>query len=97
MAKQIDQVFYAYDHPGSPGFALGLIHDGNLVFARGYGDANLDDQIPITPHTSFHLASASKQFTAAAVALLILDRKLSMEDEWRGIFRRRASTEAPSV
>jgi CubicO group peptidase (beta-lactamase class C family) len=79
-ARKIDHVFAAYSHPGSPGFAVGLIHDGRLVFARGYGEANLDDRIPITPHTSFHLASLSKQFTAAAVALLILDGRLSMED-----------------
>jgi CubicO group peptidase (beta-lactamase class C family) len=80
LARKIDRVFSAYDHTGTPGFALGLIHDGKLVFARGYGDADLDYRIPITPHTSFHLASLSKQFTAAAVALLILDGRLSMED-----------------
>ena len=79
-AREIDHVFAAYNHRGSPGFAVGLIHNGDLVFARGYGDSNLDDRIPITPHTSFHLASLSKQFTAAAVALLILDHRLSMED-----------------
>jgi CubicO group peptidase (beta-lactamase class C family) len=79
-ARRIDNVFATYAHRGSPGFALGLIHDGRLVFSRGYGDANLDNRIPITSHTSFHLASVSKQFTAAAVALLVLDGKLSMED-----------------
>jgi CubicO group peptidase (beta-lactamase class C family) len=79
-AKHIDEVFAAYNRSGSPGFAIGLIRDGTLVFDRGYGDANLDDRIPITSQTSFHLASLSKQFTAAAVALLMLDGKLSMED-----------------
>jgi CubicO group peptidase (beta-lactamase class C family) len=78
--NRIDRVFAAYDRPGSPGFALGLIRDGALVYARGYGDANLDDQTPITAQTAFHLASLSKQFTAAAIALLILDKKLSLED-----------------
>jgi CubicO group peptidase (beta-lactamase class C family) len=79
-ARRIDSVFATYAHPGSPGFALGLIHDGRLVYSRGYGDANLENRIPITSHTSFHLASVSKQFTAAAVALLVLEGKLSMED-----------------
>jgi CubicO group peptidase (beta-lactamase class C family) len=59
---------------------VGLFRDGNLVFARGYGSANLDYRIPITSHSAFHLASLSKQFTGAAVALLIVDKKLSMDD-----------------
>jgi CubicO group peptidase (beta-lactamase class C family) len=50
------------------------------VFAKGYGLANLDDGIPITRMTSFHLASLSKQFTAAAIALLILDHKIALSD-----------------
>jgi len=66
--------------PGSPGYAVGLIKDGEFVFAKGYGLANLDDNILITPETSFHLASLSKQFTAAAVALLILDHKIALSD-----------------
>ncbi len=64
----------------SPGYAVGLIKDGEFVLSRGYGLANLDDSIPITPKTSFHLASLSKQFTAAAVALLILDHKIALSD-----------------
>jgi CubicO group peptidase (beta-lactamase class C family) len=47
---------------------------------RGYGLANLEDRVPITPDTVFHLASLSKQFTASAIALLILDHKLSLDD-----------------
>lgn len=70
----------ANGRPAAPGYALGVIKDGRLVVAKGYGLANLDDGIPITPQTAFHLASLSKQFTGAAVALLILDGKLSLED-----------------
>jgi CubicO group peptidase (beta-lactamase class C family) len=77
---KIDSLFAEYARPDSPGYALGLIKDGKLVFAKGYGQANLDDGIPISPRTSFHLASVSKQFTGATVALLILDGKLSLED-----------------
>lgn len=65
---------------GAPGYAVGVIRDDGFAFAKGYGLANLDDGIPITPDTSFHLASVSKQFTAAATALLILDRKISLSD-----------------
>jgi CubicO group peptidase (beta-lactamase class C family) len=74
----IDQIFYRPSD--SPGYAVALIKDGQFAFVKGYGLANLDDRIPITPETSFHLASLSKQFTAAAVALLILDDKIALSD-----------------
>ncbi|HXM40496.1 MAG TPA: serine hydrolase domain-containing protein [Bryobacteraceae bacterium] len=66
--------------PNSPGYAVALIKDDEFVFASGYGLANLDDGVPITRMTSFHLASLSKQFTAAAVALLILDHRIALSD-----------------
>ena len=70
-----------FDRPmGAPGYAVGVIKDGEFVYRKGFGLANLDDDVPITPDTSFHLASVSKQFTAAAIALLILDHKVSLTD-----------------
>ncbi|AXC10049.1 Beta-lactamase [Acidisarcina polymorpha] len=74
----IDRLFS--QPPNSPGYAVALMKDGEFTLAKGYGLANLDDNIPITPETSFHLASVSKQFTAAAVALLILDHKIALSD-----------------
>jgi len=74
----IDSIFTV--PAGSPGYAVAVIHDGVFVYDQGFGLANLDDNIPITPDTAFHLASLSKQFTAAAVALLILDGKISLTD-----------------
>jgi CubicO group peptidase (beta-lactamase class C family) len=64
----------------APGYAVAIIRDGSFALSKGYGLANLDDSIPITPETSFHLASVSKQFTAAAIALLILGHKISLTD-----------------
>jgi CubicO group peptidase (beta-lactamase class C family) len=63
----------------SPGYAIGVVRKGELVYARGYGRADLEHDVAITPRTSFHLASLSKQFTAAAVALLIRDGKLALD------------------
>jgi CubicO group peptidase (beta-lactamase class C family) len=74
----VDQLFA--QPTGSPGYAVAVIKDGEAVFAKGFGLANLDDGIPITPETSFHLASLSKQFTGAAIALLILDHKIAVND-----------------
>ena len=78
-AARIDEIFASFDRDGSPGYAVGVVRNGKLVFARGYGRAELDNNTPITPQTSFHLASLSKQFTAAAIALLITDGKLSLD------------------
>jgi len=75
----IDAVFADVDR-SSPGYAVGIIRNGQMAFAKGYGLANLEDRVPITPDTVFHLASLSKQFTASAIALLILDHRLSLDD-----------------
>jgi CubicO group peptidase (beta-lactamase class C family) len=69
--------------PGSPGLALAVIRDANLVFKQGWGLANLEYDVPITPATVFHAASVSKQFTAFAMARLIQQGKLSLEDDIR--------------
>ena len=74
----IDALFARPD--GAPGYAVGIINDGQFIFCKGFGLANLDDRIPITPETSFHLASLSKQFTATAIALLVLEQKISLSD-----------------
>jgi CubicO group peptidase (beta-lactamase class C family) len=76
----IDAVFADFNRPDTPGYAIGVVDHGELVFAKGYGQANLDDGIPITPKTVFHLASLSKQFTGAALALMILDGRVSLDD-----------------
>lgn len=55
---EIDRLFAR--PPNSPGYAVAIIRDGTFALAKGYGLANLDDEIPITPETSFHLASVSK-------------------------------------
>jgi CubicO group peptidase (beta-lactamase class C family) len=49
----VDAVFASWDLPGSPGCALAVAQDGTLVYSRGYGCANLDYDIPITPQTVF--------------------------------------------
>lgn len=81
--ERTHQVFAEWNRPGSPGCAVGIVRDGKLIFDRGYGRANLDDDIPITSESVFYIASTSKQFTAASIALLALQGKLSLDDEVR--------------
>ncbi len=80
---QIDQVFAEFDRPGSVGCALGVAQNGEFLYESGYGYANLDWDIPITPSTVFYVGSVSKQFTAAAIALLALEGKLALSDDIR--------------
>jgi CubicO group peptidase (beta-lactamase class C family) len=79
----IDAVFAEWDRPGSPGCALAVIRAGEVVYENGYGYANLDWDIPITPSTVFYAGSVSKQFTAAAVALLAREGRISLDDDIR--------------
>jgi len=81
MTAQIDKVFAQYDHTDSPGCALGVYQNGRIVYKHGYGMANLNDDVAITPETVFHVASMSKQFTAASILLLQQQGKLSLDDD----------------
>ena len=82
----IDRIFAEWDRPDSPGCALGVVRDGRLVYERGYGMANLDYDIPNGPRMVYYIGSDSKQFTAAAVALLTLRGQLSLDDDVRKYF-----------
>lgn len=79
----VDSVFGGWSGTDRPGCALGIARDGAVVYERGYGMANLEHDVPITPASVFHVASISKQFTAAAVALLARDGRLSLDDDVR--------------
>ena len=80
---RVDAIFAAYDRPDRPGYAVGIIENGRLVYARGFGSANLDRGIPITRTSVFNVASLAKQFTAASVGILIRRGQVSLEDEVR--------------
>jgi CubicO group peptidase (beta-lactamase class C family) len=83
QAKQIDKVFAQWDRADSPGCALGVYRDGRVVYKRGYGMEDLNQDVHITPGTVFHVASMSKQFTAASIVLLAQQGKLSLDDDVR--------------
>lgn len=83
LQKRVDSIFAPWNSNNSPGCALGIIKEGKLVYKKGYGLANLEYDIPITPLSIFHLASISKQFTAFSIILLEQEGKLSVEDDIR--------------
>lgn len=83
LGPAIDRVFDAWRDTHGPGCAVGVSRDGRTLVERGYGMANLETGTPIQPASVFHVASVSKQFTAAAIMLLARDGKLSVDDDIR--------------
>ena len=80
----IDALFAEWSTRDSPGCGVGVMRDGATVFERGYGMANLDLKIPISPSTVFDPASIAKPFTALSIMLLAEQGKLSLDDEvWK--------------
>ncbi|MBV9272185.1 MAG: beta-lactamase family protein [Candidatus Eremiobacteraeota bacterium] len=71
------------DNSHTPGCALGVFRDGTIAYARGYGMADLEHGVPITPASVFDVGSISKQFAAAAITLLVEQHKLSFTDDVR--------------
>ncbi len=81
--EQIDALFAQWNKPDSPGCALAVIKDGQIVYKRGYGMADLERNVPISPHSVFDVGSMSKQFTAACILILEQQGKLSVNDDIR--------------
>ncbi|WP_077228798.1 serine hydrolase domain-containing protein [Sphingomonas hengshuiensis] len=79
--QQVDAIFKTDGK--TPGCAVAISRAGSLDYARGYGLANLEHDIPITPQSIFLAASISKQFTAFSIGLLAQDGKLSLDDDIR--------------
>lgn len=81
--EQVDALFSQWNWDTGPGAAVAIVKDGQLVLEKGYGMANLEHWIEITPETVFPIASVTKQFTGFAVAALAADGALSLDDEVR--------------
>src|SRR5258706_3945785 len=79
-AVAVDEIFVDLTKAGSPGCALGVYRDGKMVYSKGYGLANLDQNVPITPQSVFDIGSTSQQFTAVSTLLLEKHGKLSIND-----------------
>ncbi len=80
---QVDEIFAAYGHAGSPGCAVGLVRDGEFVYRRGYGMGSIELQVPLSASSVFYMGSVSKQFTAASVVLAAEKGYLSLDDDLR--------------
>jgi CubicO group peptidase (beta-lactamase class C family) len=83
---EIDGLFAEWNTSDSAGCGVGVNRNGTMLFERGYGMANLEQEVPITPATLFDPASIAKPFTALSVILLAERGKLSLDDEvWKHV------------
>jgi CubicO group peptidase (beta-lactamase class C family) len=83
LSQEIDKIFAPLDGPTTPGAAIILVKDGAVFYERGYGSANLEYGIRVTPATVFDIASVSKQFTGLAIAMLIEQGKVALDADIR--------------
>lgn len=91
-----------------PGVSIAVVRAGRVIDARGYGVADLEHGVPVTPSTVFKIASVSKQFLATGIMLLAQEGKLSVDDpiakfypgapaSWQGITLRHFMTHTSGV
>lgn len=83
VAAAIDRLMAPWSAADGPGCAVAVARDGEQVFAKGYGLADVANGVPITPATVFPIGSNSKQFTAMSILLLAEDGRLSLDDDIR--------------
>ena len=82
----IDSIFARFQQPEMPGCVLGVVKNGDLVYQRGYGMANLDYDIANSPQMIYYVGSVSKQFTAATILLMAQRGLISLDDPVRKYF-----------
>ncbi len=80
---QIDHLFRPWDTNQSPGIAVAVLYRGEVIHHDGYGMANLEHAIPISSSSVFDIASVSKQFCAFAIAMLIDEGRIALDEDLR--------------
>lgn len=82
--RNLDKVFSEWDNTTNKlGVAAGLLKDGKIVYAKGFGSADITHETPIDTDTKFQIGAMAKQFTAFAILLLEEQGKLSLSDDVR--------------
>lgn len=77
--KGVDDILVNYNQPGMPGCAVGVVQNDMLVLSRGYGLADVENNVPINADTHFDIGSMSKQFLAMAILMLASEGKLDLD------------------
>lgn len=80
ITEKIDKIFERFNSTRIPGVAVAVIQGDDIVFKKAYGMASLELSVPNTAKTVFRVGSVSKQFTAACVAMLSMEKKINLSD-----------------
>ena len=83
IIDSLDSQIEKYIEGVSPGIAVGIVKDGNIVFKKYIGYSNLEHEIKIDENTRFNIASNAKQYTALCILRLIKQGKLALDDDIR--------------
>jgi len=85
-SQAIDSIFTEWNKTDVPGCSLGIIKEGQLIYAKGYSMANMDYDIPNSASSVFRIGSTSKQSAAACIILLAEKGKLDIDDNLKSLF-----------
>jgi CubicO group peptidase (beta-lactamase class C family) len=77
--RKIDVLFKKWNDPAKPGCVIGIVRNNSLIYAKGYGLANVEQGVLNTPQSIYYMCSVSKQFAGYLVALLIQQGRIAPE------------------
>jgi D-alanyl-D-alanine carboxypeptidase len=80
-SSSIDSLIAPHFKPNAPGAAVIVTKEGKTIFRKGYGLANVEMSVALTPDMVFRIGSVTKQFTAVAIQMLEEQKKLSRDDD----------------
>jgi CubicO group peptidase (beta-lactamase class C family) len=83
LAAQLDAIVAPHFKPGEPGVAVLVKKGDQILLRKGYGLAEVELGVPVRPEHIFRLGSVTKQFTAAAIMMLVGEGKLALTDDLR--------------
>lgn len=86
LEQKLDSILAHVNTSNTPGGVIAVIYKGDILLKKGYGRADINKNSPLTTASLFNIASTSKQFTAACIALLHEQGKLSFDDDIRTYF-----------
>ena len=81
LGKQLDELISEQYPSDEPGITVIVAKDGQVVFRKAYGMANLELGVPMKPEMVFEIGSITKQFTAVSILMLEEEGKLSLDDD----------------
>jgi len=79
--KLVDWIFKSVQTGSTPGISVLVSQNGQIIYQKGFGYADVGNKVPVTPDTKFRIGSITKQFTAASILKLQEEGKLSVQDK----------------